>query len=198
MRDAKSVEDTLVKLVLELIFWLGWIDVDNIIDELEGVGEMLLLLGILDGSIDELEIFTWEILAVLMTVDKTVKLLFFSAVAEDVDTIIFVVSICIDVDVVSIRVDIDIGIDTVVAAVVAEIELDDIDVKDLLPVGELEVELESFIEVVISIIEVLLLSILETSDNIDVDSIFSIEDPSWIKKEFCVAAPPIKMFKILK
>ena len=134
----------------------------------------------------------------LMTVDKTVKLLFFSAVAEDVDTIIFVVSICIDVDVVSIRVDIDIGIDTVVAAVVAEIELDDIDVKDLLPVGELEVELESFIEVVISIIEVLLLSILETSDNIDVDSIFSIEDPSWIRKELCVTAPPIKMFKILK
>ena len=195
MRDAKSVEDIFVKLVLELIFWLGWIEVDNI-DELEGVGEILLLLGILDGSIDELEIFTWEILAVLMTVDKTVKLLFLSAIAEDVNTIIFVVSICIDVDVVSICVDIDIGIDTVVAEI--EFEREIIGVKDLLSVDELEIELESFIEVVISIIEGLLLSILETSDNIVVASIFSIEDPSWNKKEFCVAAPPIKMFKILK
>lgn len=154
--------------------------------------------------------------------------------ADDVDTITFVVSTCVGLDAVPVCIDIDVVINVAVATVKEmEFERDTVvDVKDWLsfdsegekllenediePYSLLEDlkidELESFLEVVVSINEVLvivlekerpsvLLLLLETSENFVVSSILldvTLKDPSVIGKELCVAVPPIKMFKILK
>lgn len=203
--------------MLELIFWLGSIDVDNI-DELEGVGEvgemvllMLLWIVVVDDDSIELEIFTWEALGEFMTVASTVELPLFST--EGVG-IIFVVSICIGADGVSVCIDIGVDSAIIFAEEMTEVEEDWLsnNEEETLPGNNtvdpwnlLKVELESFLESEISIIEVAVgeeveetvLLPMKTDGNIAVSSIILL-DSFLIRKELCVTAPPIKMFKTLK